>query len=113
MASRYELKKSINGQYFFTLHAENGEKMLTSETYTTKAAAQNGIQSVRENAPYDNRYDRRVSTRNQYYFTLKSINGQVIGTSEEYATVAGRENGIQTVKRIAPSAPVQDLTGGF
>jgi len=52
MASPYfVLSKSVNGQFYFYLQAPNGEKIATSETYTTKAAAQNGIASVKVNAP--------------------------------------------------------------
>jgi uncharacterized protein YegP (UPF0339 family) len=43
-------------------------------------------------------------------FNLKSTNGQVIGTSELYESVAARDNGIESVKTNAPSAAVDDLT---
>ena len=48
---RFHLKKSIDGQYMFNLHAENGEIIATSELYKSKQAALNGIQSVRDNGP--------------------------------------------------------------
>lgn len=44
----YEYKAS---DYRFRLKASNGENVLSSEPYTTKAACMNGIESVRENAP--------------------------------------------------------------
>jgi uncharacterized protein YegP (UPF0339 family) len=50
VAARYVIKKTSNGQYRFVLHAANGEPIATSETYTTKAAAKNGIESVKKNA---------------------------------------------------------------
>ena len=37
----------------FDLKAGNGQVILTSEVYTTKAACQNGIDSVKKNAPDD------------------------------------------------------------
>lgn len=83
---------------------------MSSEGYTTKQSCQNGIAAVKANAPYDSRYDRRRSTNAQYYFVLKSSNGEVVGTSEMYTTEYGRENGISAVKRDAPAAPVEDLT---
>ena len=46
----FELKRS-GDQYMFNLHAPNHEVIATSERYTTKAAAENGIESVRKNAP--------------------------------------------------------------
>ena len=48
---RFHLKKSADGQYMFNLYAENGEVIATSELYRTKQGAENGIQSVRDNAP--------------------------------------------------------------
>ena len=35
----------------FNLHAPNHEVIATSERYTTKGSAENGIESVRKNAP--------------------------------------------------------------
>jgi uncharacterized protein YegP (UPF0339 family) len=49
MAGKFVLKKS-GDQYVFVLKAGNGETIATSERYTTKAAAKNGIESVKTNA---------------------------------------------------------------
>ena len=86
----------------FDLKAGNGQVILTSEVYTTKAACQNGIESVKKNAPDDARYERKDSTNGKPTFNLK----QVIGTSELYESVAARENGIESVKKNAPDAEV-------
>ena len=90
----------------FDLKAGNGQVILTSEVYTTKAACQNGIESVKKNAPDDARYERKDSTNGKPTFNLKATNGQVIGTSELYESVAARENGIESVKKNAPHAEV-------
>ncbi len=47
----YDRKKSVNNQYYFNLKASNGEIIGTSETYTTEAGRDNGIESVKSNAP--------------------------------------------------------------
>lgn len=39
------------GKWHFNLHASNGQVIATSETYNSKAAAENGIRSVKDNAP--------------------------------------------------------------
>jgi uncharacterized protein YegP (UPF0339 family) len=39
MAERFELKKSSDGQFYFTLHAANNEKILTSEMYKAREGA--------------------------------------------------------------------------
>jgi uncharacterized protein YegP (UPF0339 family) len=51
MAGKFELRKSGPGKYRFVLKAGNGEIIATSESYTSKAAAKNGIESVKTNAP--------------------------------------------------------------
>ena len=51
MAGKFELKKTSNGQFRFNLKASNGQIIATSESYKTKAAALNGIESVKKNAP--------------------------------------------------------------
>ncbi len=108
MAKRFEIKKSANSQYFFTLFADNNEKILASEMYNSKQAAQNGVQSVKTNASLDARYDRRTAKNGQFYFVLKAANGEIVGTSEQYKEAEGMEHGIAAVKAAAPSAPVQD-----
>lgn len=50
MAGKFVIKKSA-GQYHFVLKAANGEIIATSERYTSKASAKNGIESVKTNAP--------------------------------------------------------------
>lgn len=49
--SRYERKQATNGQYMFNLKAANGQVIGTSELYTTSAARENGIESVKSNGP--------------------------------------------------------------
>ncbi|MBL0943552.1 MAG: YegP family protein [Hydrogenophaga sp.] len=94
----------------FNLRGDNHEVMLTSERYTTKQKALEGIDSVKINAPHDPRYRRLTSTAQKPYFTLTAANNQVIGTSETYSSAAARDNGIEAVKKGAPSAPVKDNT---
>lgn len=43
-------------------------------------------------------------------FDLKAGNGEVIATSEVYTTEAACRNGIDSVKKNAPAAPVEDQT---
>ena len=50
MAGKFVLTKSKNGEYRFVLKAANGETIATSEGYSSKAAAKNGIDSVKRNA---------------------------------------------------------------
>jgi uncharacterized protein YegP (UPF0339 family) len=111
MAGSFELFKDKSDEFRFRLKAGNGEIILASEGYKQRASAENGIESVRTNAPDDERYERKETKNGGHMFNLKAINGQVIGTSEVYAATSGRDNGIESVKRNAPDAEVKDLTG--
>lgn len=109
MAGKFELKKAKNGLFHFNLLAGNGQIILQSEMYESKAGALNGIASIQKNAADDARYDRLVSKSAKSYFVLKSGNQQVIGQSEQYESEAGRDAGIDSVKRNAPEAEISDL----
>lgn len=43
------IKKSVDRQYHFTVHARNGKKIATSETYRSKAALKKGIAAMLNN----------------------------------------------------------------
>ena len=51
MAAKFVLKKGSTGKFHFNLLATNGQVIATSEAYESKAAAINGIESVKKNAP--------------------------------------------------------------
>jgi uncharacterized protein len=51
MAGKFVLKTDAAGQFRFNLVASNGQVIASSEAYTTKAAALNGIDSVKKHAP--------------------------------------------------------------
>ncbi|QYA99933.1 YegP family protein (plasmid) [Rhodococcus sp. USK10] len=50
MTSKFDLFKDTAGQYRFQLKVANGEIIAASQGYTSKAAAQNGIASIKVNA---------------------------------------------------------------
>jgi uncharacterized protein YegP (UPF0339 family) len=110
MAGKFELKKSKNDKFFFNLLAANGQIILVSEMYESKASAQNGIESVKKNAALDDRFDKLASGKGEPYFVLKAGNHQVIGNSQMYASEASRDAGIASCKTNAPTAEVNDTT---
>ncbi len=99
-----------NGEVQFNLKAGNGQVILTSEGYTTKAACNGGIESVRKNGTDDSKFDRQTASNGKFYFNLKAGNGQVIGSSQMYESEASRENGIESVKANAADAEIKDET---
>ncbi|UUC43844.1 YegP family protein [Flavobacterium cerinum] len=107
---KFVITKRKNDEFQFDLKAGNGQTILTSEGYTAKAGCTNGIESVRKNAQLDERFERKTSSNGKPFFNLKASNGQIIGTSEMYESVAARDNGIESVKKNAPDATVEDLS---
>ena len=107
---KFVITKRTNGEFQFKLNAANGQTILSSEGYASKPNCKNGIESVRKNSQDDSKYDRKTSSNGKSYFNLKSTNGQIIGTSQMYASESSRDNGIASVKTNAPDASVDDQT---
>ena len=105
---KFVITKRTNGEFQFSLKAGNGQTILSSEGYSTKANCENGIGSVRTNSKDDNRFDRKTSTSGKQYFNLNASNGQIIGTSEMYESDGSRESGIESVKANAADATIDD-----
>lgn len=105
---KFKVSVRKNGEFQFNLQASNGQTILTSEGYASKSACHNGIASVRKNAPDDARYERKAAANGKHHFNLTSTNGQVIGSSQMYASQSGMEAGIASVKSNAPDAEVEE-----
>jgi uncharacterized protein YegP (UPF0339 family) len=110
MAGMFVIEAGKTGKIRFNLRAGNHQVILSSETYDTKASAQNGIESVRKNSTDDSRYERKTAKDGSAYFVLKAKNGETIGKSEMYTSTSGMENGIKSVAANAPTATVVDRT---
>jgi len=107
----------------FDLKATNGQVIATSEVYTTDAACKNGIESVMKNAPaaaVENqtvegyavekhpKFEVYTDKAGEFRFRLKATNGQVIAVSEGYTTIANCLNGVESVKKNAADAPIEE-----
>lgn len=110
MVGKFILKGASGGKFMFNLEAGNGETILTSQRYTSKSAAKDGIEAVRKNAGLEERYDRRESKAGQPYFVLLAANREPIGTSQMYSSKSAMETGISSVKQNGPIATIVDET---
>jgi uncharacterized protein YegP (UPF0339 family) len=106
MAGKFECFKDKAGEFRFRLKAGNGEIILSSEGYSSKAGCENGIASVKKNCLDENCFDKKTTDSGKFRFNLKSTNGQVIGTSQSYDSESGCDNGMASVTRNAPDAAV-------
>ncbi|MBU9816418.1 YegP family protein [Rahnella sp. C60] len=107
--SHYELIKARNGQYHFILKAGNGEILLTSEMYASKASAENGILSVQNNVSEEAQYEIKPTKDGQFYFVLKAKNHQVIAISEMYTAPRTAKKGVLSVIKNGLSPEIRDL----
>ena len=106
----------------FDLKAGNGEVIATSEVYASLASCKKGIASVQKNAPIaavedqtkegyaaekHPKFEVYTDKAGEFRFRLKATNGQIIAVSEGYKAMAGCLNGIESVKKNAPEAPIE------
>ena len=110
MAGKFECYKDKAGEFRFRLKAGNGETILSSEGYKSKASCTNGIESVQKNCLDENCFEKKTTDSGKFRFNLKSTNGQVIGTSQSYSSESGCDNGMKSVARSAPDAKIDDQT---
>lgn len=107
---KFIISKRTNDDYQFNLKAVNGQVILTSQGYNSKASCENGIESVRKNSQEDSKFEKNTSKNEKWYFNLKAGNGQIVGTSQMYESENGMDKGIESVKTNAPNAVIEDET---
>lgn len=107
----------------FDLKATNGQIILNSEVYVSRAACLKGIDSIRKNAPKAHvenqteegfaaqahpKFEMYQDRAGEFRFRLKSKNGRIIGFSEGYSAKAGCLNGIESVIKNAAGAQIEE-----
>jgi uncharacterized protein YegP (UPF0339 family) len=103
----YQNKKNL--EYRFRMKASNGQIILSSEGYKSKKACLNGIESVKSNAKNPKRYNKTQTTSGAYRFALVAGNKEIIGISQNYKSVSGRNNGVKSVMKNAVKAAITEL----
>ena len=113
--------KTTKTGFVFNLKAGNGEVIAVSEVYTTENACMKGIESVKKNAVEAKLEDQTVvdfekvtnpkfevytDKAGEFRFRLKARNGEIIATGEGYKAKPSCLNGIESIKKNAPEAPV-------
>ena len=105
----FKITQNKIGEYLFSLYAGNGQEILYSEPYMTKASCENAIESTRRNSLREEAFEKKITSNGKYYFWLKAPNGQIIGTSNYYESEASRDNGILSVMKNAPDVKIKEL----
>jgi len=110
MAGKFEVYKDKAGEFRFRLKAGNGQNILGSEGYKTRASCLNGVESVKKNSQIPDRFEKKTTPSGKFSFRLCASNGQCIGTSQTYASESGCNNGMKSVAASAPGAATDDQT---
>jgi uncharacterized protein YegP (UPF0339 family) len=98
--ARVEIAAGAAGQFHYNLHANNGEIILSSQSYTTEAAAWNGAFAAQDVAEGAGSLTVKVATDGRFYFTATAANGEVVGVSQMYTTRASAQAGIASVQNV-------------
>lgn len=93
----FEIFKDKAGKFAFRLLAKNGQVILASQSYTTLEACEQGIASVKANAGKPEQFQTKEAKDGSPFFNLLGENGEIIGKSETYSSVASAKNGIASV----------------
>lgn len=119
---KFVVKKTATG-FNFTLKATNGQPIANSEVYSSKSACLNGIESVKKNSVKANLEDQTVEgyateknpkfeiytdKKGEFRFRLKATNGEIIATGEGYTTKPNCLKGVESIRKNAPEAPVEE-----
>ena len=91
--------------YYFELFANTGEKLLSSEEYTTYTGAVNGVETHKKNIEKGN-FRITLTKRGDYIYKLLNGNGQLLCLGEHYKTRRLCQNAVESVKRFASASPV-------
>lgn len=90
----------------FILLDDEDRIILFSQRYTRKAACQDGANAIKRNCINPLMYKRISFSSVNHYFTIKSSNGQVIGTSDFYKSAEIRDEVIKVIIEQAPDASI-------
>ena len=107
---KFQIYQGNDDKHYFRLTASNGQNILSSQGYASKASCKNGIESVKNNGTSADRFEVKEAANGKYYFNLLAANKQVIGKSQMYANKQTCQGGIAAVRRTAAEAGVEDTT---
>ena len=107
---KFQIYQGNDEKHYFRLTARNGQNILSSQGYASKASCKNGIESVKNNGTSADRFEMKEAANGKFFFNLLAANKQVIGKSQMYANKQTCQSGIEAVQRVAADAGVEDTT---
>ena len=106
MPGQFECYKVKAGEFRFRLVGTSGDIILSSDAYTSKLGCTKAIKSVKVNSANPDNFVREPTTGGNHRFNLVSLNGRVIGVSQDFQTASEYNTGIVNVARVARGASI-------
>lgn len=107
----FHLKQTTNKQFYWVLRAPNGEPLCHSESYTSHAAAENGVAACKKHSQNLGNFGVFTGKDGMFYWHLKAAgNNETLCHSEGYTTKSAANDGALACNKYAASASIKDET---
>lgn len=104
---KWKIEQAENGGFSAKLYANNGQLMLATEEVAARKTAEKAVESVRKNCA-DGNFFIDKDKFGRFYYKLHNAQKSVICTGETYDTVDGVVSAIESVRRFASNAEIQN-----
>ena len=102
----FQIYKDKAGKYRFRLKAKNGENIISSQAYASRATCMKGIKSVSKHSADNSNFKSKENKAGKWNFNLVAANNRVIATSQSYADKSSMNKGIKSVMTNAPKMKI-------
>lgn len=103
---RFETVRGSDGKTYVHLRAANGQIVLQTQGYSSRGAAEDGIEAIEDAAVDADRFEVFEGADGQHTFRLTARNGAILGRGEMYASKSNALRGAARVREL-----VRELTG--
>jgi uncharacterized protein len=104
----FNLTRTRSGQFRYQFHSKHGDIILVGQEYFSKSDCLEAIASVRKVSKFERFFDRRTSSQGLFYFELRTLGGDIIGTSAHFEHFQAREDCLFAILNTAYDAEFKD-----
>ena len=102
----FQIYKDKAGKNRFRLKAKNGENIISSQAYASRATCMKGIKSVAKHAADKSNFKSKENKAGKWNFNLVAANNRVIASSQSYADKSSMNKGVKSVMTNAPKIKI-------
>ena len=102
----FQIYKDKTGKHRFRLKAKNGENIISSQAYASRATCMKGIKSVAKHSADKANFKSKENKAGKWNFNLVAANNRVIASSQSYADKSSMNKGIKSVMTNAPKMKI-------